>query len=762
MSTTTMSNGPESSAAVTDDDNFDSNSSFPRTSNFVSNTQRRERAHSEAEISSGILSDILRENDVYLGGSAMGKGFRRAARYYLRKQAPKRVLDKSTPADAKRMAKHAHLLKPGVEQRVEDAFYVVDIGVIVSQFHQWRKHFPRVEPFYAVKCNPDPVVVKTLATLGCHFDCASRAEIQLVQDVAQTLPPPRDEPSIIYANPTKARAHVIDAVCRGVTLMTFDNAAEVQKCAAVSDRIQLILRIITDDTGSQCRLSSKYGAPKSRWRDLLKAAKRHGLNVVGVSFHVGSGCRDASRYEMALRDARELFDLARTEFGFEMNLLDIGGGFPGETHSLWNPAAVFGDPTAASRRKYTIDEEIPDVDETGDDDEKEGLERDHTKEVDGEEDTEHRFMYFSEIAEEVAPIIDELFPESSGVRIIAEPGRYLVAASSTLVASVLSVRNNAKIENVEPIKISDRQASYNVDQITRAEEDAIVSEQGKPEHRVIGSIMEELADYSKLYARVNLSQQEVDVYTDKADLTDGQLKTGAGILAPPVDRLPEGQRPEQFHTVEGMQIGLVAECYDDVESISSASGGGGGNSAIPGALTLAAAGEAAVSGVVLQAMADSAPLQDDYAYYINDGVYGAFNNILFDHATVRPRRLRYAISKSHRIVETTTRDGFRALEAIEEHSSADDHGTDGVVDDSLYPSTVFGPTCDSMDVISRSVLLPKLSVGDWLYFQNMGAYTSAAASSFNGFTPTEKFYVCSVQPEHFEKLVEGPDDDDDV
>lgn len=33
----------------------------------------------------------------------------------------------------------------------------------------------------------------------------------------------------------------------------------------------------------------------------------------------------------------------------------------------------------------------------------------------------------------------------------------------------------------------------------------------------------------------------------------------------------------------------------------------------------------------------------------------------------------------------------------------------------------------------------------------------AAASSFNGFTPTEKFYVCSVQPEHFDELVEGPD-----
>ena len=59
--------------------------------------------------------------------------------------------------------------------------------------------------------------------------------------------------------------------------------------------------------------------------------------------------------------------------------------------------------------------------------------------------------------------------------------------------------------------------------------------------------------------------------------------------------------------------------------------------------------------------------------------------------------------------------------------------------------------------MARSVLLPKLQVGDWLYFQNMGAYTMAASSSFNGFVPSEKFYVCSVQPEYFEALIAGPD-----
>jgi len=50
------------------------------------------------------------------------------------------------------------------------------------------------------------------------------------------------------------------------------------------------------------------------------------MQVVGVSFHVGSGCRDASRYEDALKDARSIFDMAEKEFDMKMRLLDIGGG----------------------------------------------------------------------------------------------------------------------------------------------------------------------------------------------------------------------------------------------------------------------------------------------------------------------------------------------------------------------------------------------------------------------------------------------------
>ncbi|GKY99228.1 hypothetical protein MPSEU_000878100 [Mayamaea pseudoterrestris] len=662
---------------------------------------------------SSLLTDVLRENNVFLGGSSLGKGLKKAAHYYFNEHLadhhPPTHLDLPGRADLADLDE-AELMP------LEDSFYVVDIAMVVSQVYQWRRFFPRVEPFYAVKCNPDPVIVKTLAIMGCNFDCASRNEIRLVQEITKDL----RKPEIIYANPCKARNHLVEAVCRGVRMVTFDNATEVLKCAQISKKIELILRIITDDRGSQCRLSSKFGAPRIKWRALLAAAKKHGLQVVGVSFHVGSGCRDASRYEAALADAREIFDMAKMEFGFDMTILDIGGGFPGETHSLWNPASEIDEVDAVLEKIEGIELSEAAVVENNDDD-----------------DQQNRFMYFKEIAAQVAPVIDRLFPIESGVRVIGEPGRYFVAACSTLCCSVVACRNNAVDASFEPERLNDAELARSMNEWSREEEHELVHHRtrslsmggGQETDPIFSTIQEELADYSKLYATQMISQQEFDVYNDKLDLYKEDVITAVDLLGPP----EEHQLSKVSHSVEGMAYPLVANSTEDDQDGCAL-------------LSLAAAGEAAVNGIVMQAVADSAPLQDDYSYYINDGVYGAFNNIMFDHASCRPRVLRLNNIKEGRFPTGIT-GNF-------EDASSSDESDEGK---SLYASTVFGPTCDSIDVIARSVLLPKLNVGDYLYFTNMGAYTMAAASSFNGFTPSEKIYVCSVQPQYFEALAAGPE-----
>lgn len=647
-----------------------------------------------SEISKELM-ETVRKYNTYLGGSSMGKGLYKATNYFIGQH---HVNNESKKPDYYTLEGAADLDMK--ELPAEDSFYVCDIGVVMSQFWQWKKFFPRVEPFYAVKCNPDPMVIRVLAILGANFDCASRSEFRLVQDICKDLP---RKPEIIYANPCKSRTHLIEAVCKGVKIVTFDNAAEVAKCAAVSTKIQLVLRIITDDTGSQCRLSTKFGAPRQKWRPLLATAKRYGLQVVGVSFHVGSGCRDASRYELALKDAKEIFEMAEEEFGYKMTLLDIGGGFPGETHSTWNPAGL-------------IEEDI-------DDEEDEEEEEDHVGlEIKEPEEEEERFMFFTEIAERVRPMLDRLFPPESGVRLIAEPGRYFVAAMATIVTSVISCRENQVESGVfRPNAVDDIQTATDLDRDVVRSRSCSFREGDDP---VMEHILEEMTEYSKLFAKQNLAQQEADVYNDPLDLYKEGFETAVDLLGPP----DEHQMESTHHTVEGMNKSL----YSSEK-----------NSEV---LSFAAAGEAAINGVVLQAIADTSPLQDDYAYYINDGVYGAFNNLMFDHATVRARHFKFTPDNTVAVEEN----GYSKLVSSNLKNADKDRRRE------LYASTVFGPTCDSIDVIARSVLLPKLKVGDWLYFQNMGAYTSAAASTFNGFCPTDKYYVCSIMPEYFEKLAAGP------
>ena len=59
-------------------------------------------------------------------------------------------------------------------QDKEDPFYVVDVGRLLDLHCEWQATLPSVKPFYAVKCNDDPVLLSTLAAMGLGFDCASK------------------------------------------------------------------------------------------------------------------------------------------------------------------------------------------------------------------------------------------------------------------------------------------------------------------------------------------------------------------------------------------------------------------------------------------------------------------------------------------------------------------------------------------------------------------------------------------------------------
>lgn len=177
------------------------------------------------------------------------------------------------------------------------------------------------------------MVLKLLASLGTGFDCASKAELQQVLDMGV------DPQRIVYANPCKTASYVRYAAQQNVRMMTFDNSEELYKVKKFFPDAQLLLRISTDDSKALCRLSLKYGAPLDTTFGLLQLAMELQLNVVGVSFHVGSGSYDPNAFVTAVMDARKVFDEA-AGVGFDFRILDVGGGYGND--NLEEIAAVLG------------------------------------------------------------------------------------------------------------------------------------------------------------------------------------------------------------------------------------------------------------------------------------------------------------------------------------------------------------------------------------------------------------------------------------
>lgn len=316
-------------------------------------------------------------------------------------------------------------------------------------------------------------------------------------EIAKVLDLGVETDRIIFANPAKQVSHIRYASSVNVRAMTFDNESELYKVKEHHPTAKMVLRIRCDAKRVQCPLGIKFGAfPKDAPRLVALAAKL-GVDLIGISFHVGSGCDEPEVFERCIVIGRQLFDMAAVDYGINMTLLDLGGGYPGNRGSSINSIAAI-----------------------------------------------------------VNASLDRHFPEGCGVDIIAEPGRYYVASAFTLA--------------------------------------------------------------TRIHGRRQLTNDD--------EVDDAPTPT---------------------------------------------------------------------------------PANTSYFYYINDGVYGSFNCMLYDHAVVTPQLLE-------------PRPGPN------------------------FTCNIWGPTCDGLDRIATNAQLPLMDVGDWLIFEDMGAYTLAAAGCFNGF-PVPKVYPV-IQP----------------
>ena len=258
---------------------------------------------------------------------------------------------------------------------------LIERDVLRKQHEKFLRYLSLVTPYYAIKANPQPEIISVFNRLGTGFDVASAAEMDFVLGLGA------DPEQIIFANTIKSNEDIAKAYKSKVHLMTFDNEAELYKIAKHCPNARVLIRIKVNNVGSTVELSLKFGADSDQALYLLKKAHLLGLQPVGVAFHVGSQCVNLENYMEALDISSLIFNQA-AKMGLNLTVLDIGGGFP--------------------IRHFDDDNHLT----------------------------------FKDMARTIRKKLKRLFPAET--QFIAEPGRFFVGPSGTLVTQVVgrTYRNN--------------------------------------------------------------------------------------------------------------------------------------------------------------------------------------------------------------------------------------------------------------------------------------------------------------------------------
>jgi ornithine decarboxylase len=199
---------------------------------------------------------------------------------------------------------------------------VVDCEQVRRQYRALRDALPGVDLHYALKPLPHASVVATLRDDGAFFDLATTGEVELVK--AQGIAPER----CIHTHPIKRDSDIRDALRFGVTTFVADNPDEIRKFARYRKRAELLLRVCFRSPTAVCDLSKKFGCDPGAVLGLIEQARRLGVRVRGLSFHVGSQATDPSKYIEAIQACTNLIAEALLAGLPSLEVLDIGGGFP--------------------------------------------------------------------------------------------------------------------------------------------------------------------------------------------------------------------------------------------------------------------------------------------------------------------------------------------------------------------------------------------------------------------------------------------------
>jgi len=212
-------------------------------------------------------------------------------------------------------------VREAVRQGHDTPLLLIDPELIRIKARRFKAAMPRVHPHYAVKANSHPVVIRTLIQEGAGFEIASISELDMLRSFGV---PAKD---IYYSNPIKSSEYIDYAARIGVEWFVLDSIDELRKLVRIKPDAKLYLRVDTQNIGSDWPLSGKFGATLPESREIIAEAAKLNADLAGVTFHVGSQCRNLENWRVGIENAKMVFDIMR-DHGLTPRLLNIGGGYP--------------------------------------------------------------------------------------------------------------------------------------------------------------------------------------------------------------------------------------------------------------------------------------------------------------------------------------------------------------------------------------------------------------------------------------------------
>jgi ornithine decarboxylase len=212
-------------------------------------------------------------------------------------------------------------IRQALSQGYQRPILLVDSNLVRNKVRRFKAAMPRVHPHYAVKANPDLRVLRTLLEEGAGFEIASIAELEMLLGIGV------EAHAVYYSNPIKSRAYLEYAAAKGVEWFAIDSVEELRKVASVKADAKVYVRIDAPNVGSDWPLSGKFGTQPSEAEAIVAEAVRIKADLAGVTFHVGSQCRNPDNWRIGIDRAKKLFKRMRLA-GLNPRLLNIGGGYP--------------------------------------------------------------------------------------------------------------------------------------------------------------------------------------------------------------------------------------------------------------------------------------------------------------------------------------------------------------------------------------------------------------------------------------------------